>query len=78
MSKIRRALPELIISIVSLIPSVLGVPSVANIAVQVFQVDFPSWTKTFLTLALRLFGWFLTFEAGYRIAYRWRRGERSH
>ena len=78
MSKIRRALPELIISIVSLIPSVLGVPSVANIAVQVFQVDFPSWTKTFLTLALRLFGWFLTLEAGYRIAYRWRRGERSH
>jgi hypothetical protein len=78
MSKIRRALPELIISIVSLIPSVLGVPSVANIAVQVFQVDFPSWTKTFLTLALRLFGWFLTFEAGYRIAHRWRRGQRSH
>lgn len=75
------AIPELIILIFSLILSVLGVPSVVDIATQIFQiprVNFPGSTSTLLTILFRLFGWFLTFEAGYRIAHRWRRGKQSH
>lgn len=79
-SKIRGAIPELIIFIFSLILTVVGVPSVINIATQILhirQINFPISTNMLLTILFRLFGWFLTFEAGYRIAHRWRRGKYS-